>query len=92
MAEECVSVSKALGVTLDNESDTIKPLLTTIQTFHESGTKPKCSMLQDLELGRKTEIGAINGTIVREGKRLGVPTPVNDILVKLVKIQEAKFC
>ena len=49
-------------------------------------------MLQDLERGRKTEIDAINGSIVREGKRLGIPTPVNDVMVTLVKIQEEKNC
>jgi 2-dehydropantoate 2-reductase len=49
-------------------------------------------MLQDLEKGRRTEIDAINGSIVREGKRLGVPTPVNEVMVALVKLQEEKCC
>jgi 2-dehydropantoate 2-reductase len=90
MAEECLAVTKAMGVALDG--DPVQGLLVTIQKFHESGTKPKCSMLQDLERGRLTEIDAINGSIVREGKRLGVPTPVNDVMVALVKVQEEKNC
>lgn len=92
MARECVDVAKAMGITLDHLEDPIKPLLDTIQKFHDSGTKPKSSMLQDLERGRKTEIDAINGSIVREGKKLGIPTPVNQTMVVLVKAQEEKYC
>jgi ketopantoate reductase len=80
-----------MGITLDNPEDPVKPLLATIQKFHDSGTKPKSSMLQDLEQGRKTEIDAINGSIVREGKRFGIPTPVNEVMVMLVKVQEEKY-
>jgi 2-dehydropantoate 2-reductase len=92
MAQECVAVAKALGITLDHPEDPIKPLLDTLQKFHDSGTKPKCSMLQDLERARKMEIDAIHGSIVREGKRLGIPTPVNDVMVMLVKTQEERNC
>ena len=91
MARECVDVTRAMGITLDNPEDPVKPLLATIQKFHDSGTKPKSSMLQDLERGRKTEIDAINGSIVREGKRLGIPTPVNEVMVMLVKVLEEKY-
>jgi 2-dehydropantoate 2-reductase len=92
MAEECVAVARAAGISLDQDGDPIAGLLHTIQKFRDSGTRPKCSMLQDLERGRRTEIDAINGSIVREGKRLGVPTPVNEVMVALVKLQEEKNC
>jgi 2-dehydropantoate 2-reductase len=92
MAEECVAVTRAAGIALDQNGDPIEGLVAVIQKFHESGTKPKCSMLQDLEKGWRTEIDAINGSIVREGKRLGVPTPVNEVMVALVKVQEEKNC
>ena len=49
MAEECLAVTKAAGIALDRAGDPIQTLLDTIQKFHDSGTKPKCSMLQDLE-------------------------------------------
>jgi 2-dehydropantoate 2-reductase len=45
----------------------------------------RSSMLQDVERGRPTEIDAINGAVVSEGERLGIPTPVNRILWKLVR-------
>jgi 2-dehydropantoate 2-reductase len=40
----------------------------------------RSSMLQDLERGAPTEVDAINGAVVREGRRLRVPTPVNEAL------------
>jgi 2-dehydropantoate 2-reductase len=45
-------------------------------------------MLQDMEHHRPTEIDAINGAIVREGERVGVPTPCNTALVHLVRARE----
>ena len=35
------------------------------------------SMLEDLNRGRRLEIDALNGTVVRLGRELGVPTPLN---------------
>ncbi len=45
------------------------------------------SMLQDIRRNSPTEIDAICGEIVREGKRLNVPTPVNNLLFQLVQAQ-----
>ncbi len=48
------------------------------------------SMWQDLQAGRRTEIEALNGTICRYGKTLGIPTPYNDALRRLVRFLEAR--
>ena len=48
----------------------------------------KPSMLQHVEAGRRTEIDALNGAVVREGRALGVPTPMNEALVMLLKGRE----
>lgn len=48
----------------------------------------RTSMLQSLDRGRTTEIDAVNGAVVAEGRRLGVPTPVNATLVACVKGRE----
>ena len=49
----------------------------------------KASMLQDVLGQRITEIQFINGAVVREGRRSGIPTPVNLTLTSLVEtIQE----
>ena len=44
----------------------------------------RSSMLVALERGRTPEIDFLNGEIVRQGRALGVPTPVNDRLVEAV--------
>ncbi|MZH03632.1 MAG: 2-dehydropantoate 2-reductase, partial [Nitrospinae bacterium] len=36
------------------------------------------SMLQDIRAGRKTEIEALNGVIVRDGHKLGMDVPYNE--------------
>jgi 2-dehydropantoate 2-reductase len=45
----------------------------------------KASILQDLEKGARTEVDTINGSIVRLGKKVNVPTPVNRLLVAGIK-------
>jgi 2-dehydropantoate 2-reductase len=45
----------------------------------------RSSMLQDLERGRRTEIEAINGAVWRRGQALGIATPYNDILTRLIQ-------
>ena len=50
----------------------------------------RASMLQDMELGRRTEIDALNGAISRYGRELGVPTPVNDVITAVIKGLESK--
>ncbi len=50
----------------------------------------RSSMLQDIERGRRTEIDAINGYVCRRGKALGVDTPVNDVLTRLIQVAERR--
>jgi 2-dehydropantoate 2-reductase len=45
----------------------------------------KASMLQDVEARRETEVDYLNGGIVRFGRELGVPTPLNEAIWALVK-------
>jgi len=44
----------------------------------------RSSMLQDIENGRRTEIGQITGEFVRRGKELGIEMPVNETILELV--------
>ncbi len=46
--------------------------------------KLKASMLQDIEKGKKTEVDAINGVVSKYGRKVGVPTPMNDMVVDIV--------
>ena len=47
------------------------------------------SMLQDLKKGKKCEIDAINGVVCEWGRKCGVPTPINDRIVEVIKKEEA---
>jgi len=45
----------------------------------------RTSMLIDREAGKPLEYEAIAGTVVKNGKRLGVPVPVNEVLYAALK-------
>ena len=47
------------------------------------------SMLQDLKHGKACEIDAINGVVCEWGKKCGVPTPINDKIVEVIKKEQA---
>jgi 2-dehydropantoate 2-reductase len=51
----------------------------------------KASMLQDVEARRPTEVDYLNGGIVRFGREHGVPTPLNEAIVALIKGLEASW-
>jgi 2-dehydropantoate 2-reductase len=42
------------------------------------------SILQSIKRGRSTEVDYMNGEIVNLGKKVGIPTPVNSLMVGLV--------
>ncbi|WP_461205468.1 ketopantoate reductase family protein [Clostridium sp. DL1XJH146] len=49
------------------------------------------STAQDMKDGRITEVAYINGFIYKEGLRLGVPTPYNELIYKMVKVIEKSY-
>lgn len=52
----------------------------------------KSSSLQSLERGKPTEIDYLNGYIVDKGFELGVPVPVNALVIMKIKAIEAGEC
>ncbi|MBQ0018607.1 MAG: ketopantoate reductase family protein [Clostridiales bacterium] len=46
------------------------------------------SMLQDLRKGKPCEVDAINGVVCEWGRKCGVPTPVNDKIVEVIKMEQ----
>ncbi|UCE86042.1 MAG: ketopantoate reductase family protein [Deltaproteobacteria bacterium] len=48
------------------------------------------SMLQDLRAGKRTEIDALNGAVVKLAEKEGIATPVNAALANLIRFLEAK--
>jgi 2-dehydropantoate 2-reductase len=47
------------------------------------------SLLQDVLKGRRTEVQYLNGYMVRKGKELGIPTPMNEAIVRAVEAVES---
>jgi 2-dehydropantoate 2-reductase len=81
---EAVAVAEARGTRLPYPD----PLAHVLEVARATGAN-RSSMLQDVLRAGPTEVGAINGAIVREGRRLGVPTPVNRLLARLVGALDA---
>jgi 2-dehydropantoate 2-reductase len=42
------------------------------------------SILQSIRRGKSTEVDYLNGEIVNLGKKVGIPTPANSLMVELV--------
>jgi 2-dehydropantoate 2-reductase len=79
-AQECAGVAQARGIRLPFPDPAVR-----VREVAELTATNQSSMLQDILRGAPTECDAINGAVVREGKRLNVPTPVNEILWHLVR-------
>ncbi len=77
---EASSVAHACGVDL-SDIDLEEMLSEVVNSTADN----RCSMLQDLMAGRKTEIESICGAIVSKGESIGIPTPRNSMLMALVK-------
>ena len=78
--QEGIDVAHALGVKLTSDD----PEYSWELARAGLGTDFKPSLLQSIENGRKTEVDVIAGAVVREGRKIGVPTPVNQTLVAVV--------
>ncbi|MBQ7378117.1 MAG: 2-dehydropantoate 2-reductase [Clostridia bacterium] len=96
--KECIDVGHAAGATFapvqgkditklfyykNALKRTIATLIIPIAMKKHSAIEP--SMLQDLKKGKACEIDAINGIVCEQGRKYGVPTPINDRIVEIVK-------
>lgn len=83
---EAVRVAKRKRVKLIYDDPLAK-----VEAVAESTATNVSSMLQDVLRKKRTEIDFINGVIVRQAQGLGIPAPVNSILLDLVKTIEASY-
>jgi len=83
---EAEAVCRAKGVTLPYDD----PLGRVREVARATATN-RASMLQDVLRGAPTEIGVINEAIVREGRRLGIDTPVNEFIVTTIRAIEGSY-
>lgn len=82
-ARETARVAKALGVKLEVDD----PGLRALQVARATAANYS-STLQDVLRGTPNELEMINGAVVREGRRLGIPTPVNEALFNLARAMD----
>ncbi len=84
-AEEIVNVAKAKGVNL--HKDIIEKQFQVIESQPYDTTS---SLQRDMMQGKPSELESQNGTIVKMGKELGIPTPMNAIIYNCLLPQEKK--
>ena len=85
-ANEAYQVARAKGIALDFDDP-----IAYVRAFGQKIRNARPSMLLDHLAGRRAEIDNINGAIPREGAKVGVATPVNSIVVALLKAKESTF-
>ena len=100
--KECIDVGHAAGVTFapvqgkditklfyykGSFKRMIATLLIPIAMKKHRGIVP--SMLQDIRAGKPCEVDAINGVVCGYGRKLGVPTPINDRIVEVIKKEQS---
>lgn len=84
--DEAVSVVKEKGVKLLYDDPVTK-----VESVCRATAGNISSMLQDVLRRHQTEVAYINGAIVREAQRLGMKTPVNETLDRLVRTLEESY-
>jgi 2-dehydropantoate 2-reductase len=75
--DESLPLAAVAGATVDGAE-----ILATLASY-PPGTRT--SMLQDRLAGRPLEIRTLNGHLVELGRQFGMPTPVNEYLVRIVE-------
>jgi 2-dehydropantoate 2-reductase len=80
---ETVAVANAAGVNIDLEEQIAAGL-----RLGDVMPDALSSTAQDIARGKRTEIDSLNGYVARLGEELGVATPINHALYKLVKLLE----
>jgi 2-dehydropantoate 2-reductase len=87
LVDEGKAVAGAQGIVLDADPEELIDHAARPDVAYDH----KASMLQDVEARRATEIDYLNGGIVRFGGELGVPTPLNEAILALVKGLECSW-
>ena len=84
LMREVIEVARASEVNLSAQD--LDDWYGILKTLSADG---KPSMLQDIEAGRKTEVEIFGGKMVALGERLGIPTPVNQIVLHTIRVLES---
>jgi 2-dehydropantoate 2-reductase len=82
-ANEVAAVAQAKGIELPFANAGLRA-----REVAQATAQNRSSMFQDILRGAMTEVDAINGAVLREGIKVGVPAPMNDVFWRLVKSLE----
>ena len=85
LALEVIAIAQAQDINLTEED-----LKNRRQRVVKVLPQNKTSTLQDIEAGRRTEVDIFSGTIMRLGKKYGIPTPYNEMFYNMIKVLEEK--
>ena len=85
-AVEAFTVARALGINI-RVDDPVQY----VQTFASRMMAAKPSVLLDIEAGRPSEIGVINGAVSAQAHKAGLTAPVNETITSLVLSLEQKL-
>jgi 2-dehydropantoate 2-reductase len=83
--EEAAMVARSAGIQV--REDPVGHVFDVIRATANN----RSSMGQDVDNKRRTEIGAINGAVVREAAELGIEVPVNATLTALIETVERNY-
>jgi 2-dehydropantoate 2-reductase len=82
IVDECLAVARAAGVNVPGD------MHAATRRIAETMPGQLSSTAQDLARGKPTEIEHLNGFVARKGEALGVPAPLNAMLVAIVKVMQ----
>ena len=78
---EAAKIARLIGISISDDQELIQNLHSVLDSTAEN----ECSMLADVKAGRETEIDFLCGQVVLRGEKLGVPTPLNSMLMSQIK-------
>jgi 2-dehydropantoate 2-reductase len=91
LIDEGKAVAAAAGVELHDDPWEMNVRAVTHGETLQSDYAHIPSMLADVRAQRPTEVDYISGALAREGERLGVPTPLNTAIYRLIKAKESSW-
>lgn len=86
IVDEIVEIYNCRNISIPTNQDPYKMVLKVANATANN----YCSMLQDIQHGRPTEIDYFNGKIIQEAQAGGIHSPLNDYLMQKIKELEKK--
>ena len=85
LIREAVDAAKGLGMDFDYDEKVAE-----VKAVCDNSPNGLTSIYADLKNGRRSEVDTISGSVVRAGKKGGVPTPSHEFLVGLIHAMEGR--